>query len=470
MLGKNLILSAAGNLATEEKDPYWNNVSFLFVADGAAGTNNSTFLDDSTNGSTVTRVGSVIQGSHIPYTVSGSYKKDTNKGSAYFPGSSSCLLGPSDSTTTWGSSASCHFWIKVLANNTAQALVSDGSATGIQLEIDSSMRLIVRINNTTFYRGTDNVTAPSGADVTAGVWTHITLYRRGGYFRLAKNGVVIMTIGTGATYSWVATYSLTSPFRIIGAYNTAGNTRPYRGYMAGFYFSPTVSLPFGFPITGPFTIPTTPPSSSNGLLLNFANAACWDAKMDKTFQPLNGVVASTSSKFGDSSSMYFTRNGSANRIVKPNDCGSLGIGTQDFTLEAWVYPYDRRYMAIYSTMGGGTGSSTGFVYTPDESRGAFIYYAGNYQTPGWEAYLSANSWNHMVVCRTSGTYRTYLNGTFRESGGGANNNTNNTLDIGWWFGDYNTYGLINSMRLTNGISRYTGSSYTVPTTPFPRRG
>ena len=473
MLGKNLIQAAAGNAAVPV-DPYWSDVRMLFVADGAADQTNSAFLDESSNAFTITQVNSPTQGSHTPYwDGSGMYTKNDHAGSGYFDGpvgTNGYLLAPSNATLTPGSNWNFHCWVKITSNQGDRVVFSDNSGySGFSLAIMNQQRIMLYVQDLEYWRGTNVVSDPGGAvDVPMKTWTHISCIRTSGTYRVFVNGVLTITVTQKTSFSHP------TPMRVIGAWGTSPTnySRYYLGYIAGFSYSPTNGNPFGS--TSGFTPPTTPPTSSDGLLLKFSNAACWDAKGINTFRTTGTVKAVTSSKFGDSSSMYFVRNGSgSNRIIKSAyQTEILGLGTSDFTLEFWVYVLNRGYVNLWSTMNNGTGASNGFYFGSDTSRAPFLYYGGTYRTSGLSVGNTAQgAWNHIVICRTDGRYRTYWNGVFKQATGVLQNNlTQDLVDIGFWFNGYDALMYLNAIRLTKNISRYTGSSYTVPTEPFPRQG
>ena len=61
------LLSVSG--VEEETDPFFNQVTGLYHFDGSNGGTNSTFIDSSTNGHTVTNNGDVTQGTFSPFSV-----------------------------------------------------------------------------------------------------------------------------------------------------------------------------------------------------------------------------------------------------------------------------------------------------------------------------------------------------------------------------------------------------------------
>lgn len=96
--------------------------------------------------------------------------------------------------------------------------------------------------------------------------------------------------------------------------------------------------------------------------------------------------------------------------------------------------------------------------------------------------ISANTWNHVAMCRTGANVEAWINGTrtlnianlftndirtFRTADGsasdyfsfGSTNHTGTTTQhMGGW---------LDEVRITQGVARYTGATITVPTAEFP---
>lgn len=85
--------------------------------------------------------------------------------------------------------------------------------------------------------------------------------------------------------------------------------------------------------------------------------------------------------------------------------------------------------------------------------------------------ITLDAWNRIRVCRDSTSTRLYVNGTQVASGVQADgaNSTVHAAKIGSYRGTTsdNLNGRIDEFRLTMGVARTTGSSYTVEASPFP---
>jgi hypothetical protein len=181
----------------------------------------------------------------------------------------------------------------------------------------------------------------------------------------------------------------------------------------------------------------------------------------------SATQSSTQSKWGGKSAALLG-NGSYLRI------GSMSnIGTQDFTLESWVFIagsqsdnsalFDFRYPGV-----------TGFNVEIDQSRRLSLNLPSNGRQ--WIATLPLSQWVYIAIARTSGTTRTYVDGILVDST--TDNNNYNLASLPYGFiganFDFTGYGwsspnyYIDDVRFTIGSGRnYTGSSISVPDSQFP---
>ena len=97
-----------------------------------------------------------------------------------------------------------------------------------------------------------------------------------------------------------------------------------------------------------------------------------------------------------------------------------------------------------------------------ESSGLFFYPPNTARTP---FNLNANTWYALAISRSNGTLYWFVNGTLQ---GSVADSTNYDLSQGniARYGGQNMLGLIDEVRITKGVARYT-SNYTVRTAPFP---
>lgn len=184
----------------------------------------------------------------------------------------------------------------------------------------------------------------------------------------------------------------------------------------------------------------------------------------------NAQVSTTQAKFGQSAVF----DGTGDSLTVTDVGGVMTLGTNDFTVEWWFYTSSN------STNLSGFGTFLGGRYISPSQAGLMVRYHSSFSgiavgfegvaydiTPGVSP--TENAWNHMAVVRDSTSLRLYMNGSLQGSGTAARNYGDYQYKIGTDYGGagYDLQGYIDDFRLTNGVARYTGSSYTVPTAAFP---
>jgi len=145
------------------------------------------------------------------------------------------------------------------------------------------------------------------------------------------------------------------------------------------------------------------------------------------------------------------------------------IGTGDFAAEAWFYVNgsNSEYRHIFDTR---TSDNNGFSLGVDDQNRIFLFSINSFRVQAGS--VSANTWHHLALVRSSGNVRVYLNGTQVGSTWVDSTNYSQTaLLIGRYYANTTQYqwlGNLDDIRLTVGSSRgYTGSTITVPTAAFP---
>ena len=142
----------------------------------------------------------------------------------------------------------------------------------------------------------------------------------------------------------------------------------------------------------------------------------------------------------------------------------------NFTWEAFVYPTKNTDQQTFISNIGG--SSDGIYFGTQNSTLTPIYN----QTGSTTAILTSsvdlnlNQWNHVALVRTGGVMSIYVNGVQGASGNITQEYIHQTLRIGGQGARY-FQGYMSNIRLVSSATNvnaavYTGSSYTVPTTPL----
>ena len=147
-----------------------------------------------------------------------------------------------------------------------------------------------------------------------------------------------------------------------------------------------------------------------------------------------------------------------------NASNNLDFGTDDFTIEWFQYKPTLDLSAV-DLRNGSNGSKILLYSNPSNSWKLWVNSAIRIDSG---AVLSANTWQHICLCRESGNTRLYVDGTQRGSTYSDSTNYQhdsihifyNTLSTA-----YDGQGYIDEFRISD-VARYTGASLTVPTAAF----
>ena len=230
-------------------------------------------------------------------------------------------------------------------------------------------------------------------------------------------------------------------------------------------------------VTGtPSAAPTDPDFANVSLLLHMDGSSGSTTFTDSSSNALtvtangNAQISTTQAKFGQSAFL----DGTGDSLSVTDVGGVMTLGTNDFTVEWWFYTTSN------SANLSGFGTFLGGRYVSPSQAGLMVRYHSSFSgiavgfqgvaydiTPGVSP--TENAWNHIAVVRDSTSLRLYMNGALQGSGTATRNYGVYEYKIGADFGGagYDLQGYIDDFRFTNGVARYTGSSYTVPTAAFP---
>lgn len=386
-----------------------------------------------------------------PFSPTAAYSTTTVGGSGYFDGSVDYLSSTSNTSTTFGTSAyTVQMWVYQTSRNASGAYLLGGVGTQmIQLNITSTGTVNANLAGGSNY-------ATTTATVPLNAWTHLAFVRTStaaNGFQIYINGVSSAT-GTDAT-NYISTNTLN-----IGTTNNSG-TFVFTGYISGLQILNGTAASI--------SVPTAPPTNitNTSLLLNYTNAGIYDAASKNVLETVgNAQVSTTQAKFG-TTSMYF--DGTGDYITLPAS-QNFNLSTGDFTIECWFYysttpPVSTGYDYLWGL--GGTGTTGLGLYiqggVPKIWNGSLIL-----TTTGS---ISATTWYHIAVVRSSGTLTVYLNGTSIGSVSMTSNLSGGSsvgFNIARWinFPDPEEFtGYIDELRITR-YARYT-SNFSVPTAAFP---
>mgnify|MGYP006267112047 CR=1 FL=1 len=442
-------------------DSYFGRTTALLHGDGTNAGQNNTFLDSSGNNFSITRNGNATQGSFSPFSRTDGYWSN------YFnyPTTTDYLTTSSSYNLSGSTSWTIEAWFypqshlsgsaRYFTLNGSYGLITGGSSNTLAW------------NNF----GSGNVLTSTWTP-SLNQWQHIALVNNAGTVTLYVNG---QSCGTASNFMPNSSLPIT-----IGG---CGGTYAYgfQGYISNFRVLTGTAL-----YTSNFTTPTTPLTAitntsvltcqSNRFKDNSTNAYTITSSGStsvQTFSPFEPTAAYSASTNGGSG--YF--DGSGDYLTVP-DNAALELGTNDFTIECWVYPLSFSGTINY-LIGKMTNSSTasGFLLRLYDTTGVAIFYASSNGST-WDIVNGMgtvapflNAWNHVAVSRSGSSFRIWVNGV---SGGtatssGSIQDNSSVVGIGAVAGGGGaTYGYISDARIVNGTALYNPSSstITIPTAPL----
>ena len=147
---------------------------------------------------------------------------------------------------------------------------------------------------------------------------------------------------------------------------------------------------------------------------------------------------------------------------------SIVIGTNNYTIEFWIYPTAiSNYYHIYDGRGGSSGDAILIQMT---NTGTFRFYSVSFRISG-STQISVNTWNHIALERVGNVNTLYVNGTsdgtYNDGGTSYVGPSNSVGRIGSDdAGSSNFFpGYISNFRIVVGSAVYNGN-FTVPSSPL----
>lgn len=408
------------------------------------------FKDSSTNNTTITRAGDAKVVPFSPFAPSAAYSAATHGGSMYLDGTGDYINALTNAAFGFGTSDwTIEFWVYPTG-------ASNARQDWVDLNTGAGQRLLVYYNGTNitvFGNGSGLITGPAIAAYLF-QWNHIAVSKASGSTKLFVNGVQ-----AGSTYSDSLNYGSTNPISI--GKDSSGSTH-VTGYMSDIRLLKGTGL-----YTAAFTPPTAPLTTvaNTSFFLKCANAGISDLTGKLVLQTVGDAkVSTTQYKYGTASLSF----DGAGDYLKIAATPLTTIGTNNFTIECWVY------VNAYN------GINNGYIYEQRVAAGTvapgLLVNSQNvsYVTAGIAAITSAsplslNTWYHLALCRSSGSTKLFINGTQAGSTyADTNNYVSQPVLIGSYFGlsAVNYFnGYIDDLRVTNGFARYT-ANFTPPTGTF----
>ena len=306
----------------------------------------------------------------------------------------------------------------------------------------------------------------ASVNVCDGKWHHIAIVRHSGDAKLYVDGEYKIDASVLDTLNMSYSSKL-----LIGAGQSQGG---WQGAIYDYRISDTARYTSG---TSSFDVPTTKFTSDSNTLLLIQPDRDDTTFHDESSSPATVTTVSSPTRTAStpfdaaakSTAMYF--DGSGDYLTVPTHA-DLKPESGDFTVEAWInyssIPDSTYGSVIYGVCGGAggpSGDSLAFMLKPDGHLGLIYgdsHYAGSSATA-----MSANTWYHVALVRSSGTVKLYIDGDEDYSAthsGNLNNTTDNRIGARGGTAMY-LDGYIYDLRFTKGTARYT-SNFTAPSAPF----
>ncbi len=411
------------------------------------------FNDTSANAFSITNGGVTSVQAFSPFAPAAQYSTGTHGGSGYFDGTGDYLSISSTAALNFGTGDfTVEMWIYMSTDNTNRALIEtravDLSANGFVFAIEATGgRFLMVFSNSKLFTTSNSI--------SLNVWTHVALTRTGTTMRCFINGVQGASVTNSQNY--------TNTAFTIGAGIYASSE--FNGYISNLRLLKGTAL-----YTSNFTPPTSPLTAvaNTALLLNFTNAGVFDATGKNVVETVADAKISTAqSKFGGSSIAF---DGTGDYLVTPSSPVNI-LGSGDFTIEFWAYPSNTSaaYRALVASENYAATTGGWSVYQNGAS--IEVWLSTSTQLINATSALTATTWQHVALSRTSGTVRLFVNGTSIASASNTAEWTGQRIFIGdnnYAGTDYFYNGYIDDLRITKGFARYT-ANFTPPTETFSLR-
>jgi len=375
-------------------------------------------------------------------------------GSMYLDGTGDNLLIPSSSALDLPGDFTIECWVNFSALSTNRMIIDRWSSG-----VNGGWQLYWRGTGTsiTFWVNAAVVVQdPSTTRIQVGAWNHIAVVRSGTTCSLYINGEFV---DSGTLSLSLSPANL--PLCVGEQYSTLVND--LNGYVSGVRILKGTAL-----YTSSFVPPVLPPTAiaNTALLLNATNSGIYDAAGENVIETVGNAQVSTAvKKWGDSSVAF---DGTGDYLVIPSTNAPTQFGSQDFTIEAWVYSTSIGNQQIIISNRIAASGNTNYDWQIFTSKLIFSTTSTNICVG--VITLSSNTWYHVAVSRVSGTTRQFVNGVLDVTSTTSYNLTSNSSTVIGGNGTYQptTYpfvGYIQDLRVTKGAGRYQGA-FTPPAAAF----
>lgn len=427
----------------------------LYGAGKTTVSNNTTFVDSSTNAFTVTRNGDTVQSGFNPFS-------GVSNGSGFFDGTGDSLSNASANLTTTGD-ITIEFWVYISLASGFDTIVTIGN--------EASGRWFFGFNNGAPVVDRFGVgTTTFGSAVAINTWHHVAFVRSSNIVSCYVNGVSV-----GTPTSLTGTIGNTSGF-YVGAGSNSLNT--YQGYLSNLRIVNSAVY------TSNFTPPTSPLTAitNTSLLLLMDNYSIVNSTSTNRLVTLTGNTTISTAQFptGMDRSIYFDGNGDYLTIP---DNADFNMGTSSFTIECYIYLSSApgTFATIINKDGKNAVSWPQYaLYVNNNYRVNFSLSSVPNTTPSptvlitGATTLALNTWYHVAATRSGTSATIWVNGVSDGTSSSVPATLNNgarPLYVGWedrTTADtaFNFPGYISNLRVVKGATVYT-ANFTAPSAPLP---
>ena len=421
----------------------------------------STLSDGSTNNFTVTATGDATTASFNPWgsdTALGvSYDPAVHGGSVYFDGTTDTVQTVSTSlgsiafrTNDW----TIDFWLYPISHDGDYDAYCAVGVMNIGYYPGTARGTVFVLSDGSGWPGMYKIT--SSVAPTIGQWNHLAASKRSGTVRLFLNGRLL------GTYS--DSYNHGPGQIVIGGSGAAAGAYQPNCYIANFRVLNGTAL-----YTSNFELPDSVPTvtANTAFLSTFTNSGITDSAYRTVLESVGDARVTTAVKKYNTGSLSF--DGTGDYMYVSNSDANLAFGTGDFTIEFWIYPATAGQTATiidwrpsntngaYPMLYLSSGSIKMYVNTGDQISGGTV---------------TASTWSHIALARSSGVTKLFLNGT--QTGSNYTDTNSYLVGVSRPMVGSNGFdllipfnGYIDDLRVTKGYARYT-ANFTVPSGAFVR--
>lgn len=417
-------------------------------------TANTTTIREISNNLTLAGNGNVTPVVYNPFgetaTLAITYDQGLHGGSAYFDGTGDYLTTPSNLAFAFGTGDfTIEGWFYFSGTISTYQRIWWFSTDTDNTEIFSSALRFGGAGQTTI----------TGSTLIANRWYHIAYTRQNSNGKLFLDGVQV-GVTTSNSYD-------SSSARSITLFATSAGVQPATGYVSNFRIVKGTAV-----YTSNFVPPTAPaaPTSNTSLLLNFTSNGIVDLTGKSVIESNADVrIASNVKNFGSGS--YYFDGTSDFLLVNSPATEAYAFGNADFTIEMWYNPYTT---SVRQTLYDARPSASEGVYPTIylDSTNSIRYYVSSVDRIVGGS-LTANTWQHIAVSKTSNTTRLFINGTqtgaaYTDNNVYLNGAQRPVIGSNGTVGTSVLNGYIDDLRITKGYSRYSGN-FSVPSSAFVSR-